>query len=1378
MEIGQVSRPATSSTNLVAGRYELTEQLGRGGMGAAYRAVDHATGDTVALKTLELQTPIALKLFEREYQTLVSLSHATVVRVMDYGVMDDGRRYYTMELIEGADLGALAPMPWQQFLPHLRNVAHALSLLHARELVHRDISPRNIRIDEEGQTRLLDFGALAPFGLCSEVVGTPACIAPEALEPAPLDGRSDLFSLGVTAYLALSGRRPYAVRSLQGAAAAHAVPPEPLRSQLPDLPPALDDAVMSMLQIQPDRRLRSAADLIEQLSSLDGDLPERDSVIPATTFTSPALVGRERELQKLRQHLSSCLGGKGNAVVLEGAPRVGKTRLTEQVLVDARILGAVTVRVVGGSQGPGSAAYQQLVRMLLTAAPAEARATLAHEPLVAAMVNDAAPRLRPVQTEAQGSGNEAHRALQAAVVRWILALSKRRPLVIVVDQADMLDAASAPILFGVAHGIDRHPIMLTLALGGEVPPRSTLEQTVGISSRIKLRGLDGNATDTLVSSIFGDVPGRQRLSRWVQRVSGGMPGDALDLMEELVRRDVIRWLGGTWCLPLELPEAELPASIEEVIAGVLAKLPEESLAIAKAFALLHGSVPLGMCQALFDELPHELILTHCNRLVTDRILSLGEAGYRLAHNGYREAIRAGLAPSETQALHRRVGEALIEWAALPEEMTQVDGATMPVETIATGVQAGWHLLKGGSSDRGRDLIALMSLTLAKHGQGLSDAVPVLEDVVEIYQLEGRQPAEMLTVLAPLTLAGMYLNPALTYRYGLQTLEYAAELAGIDLAKRLSKVMPRRLALYLALGIAAFRCTVLRKLPNGMTFMDVLLFLFGLTPAIMGTASCLTDGETATRVFRRVEPLGWFPENHAASVAHHLTSAVHACSWMDYSRGASIAAEMLERLKTVKGLGSLERQQLEVGALLLGSSVTGYRADDETLEWTRDLEAIGTPTALETLQGSLAAYYAARGEMKLYLQARESLDVMAGQGGSPWPQDVFLPRALWWVEAQCEDALGLKRHVRQLAELASSFSTLEPMHAAAHACYLTQRGLADEALTRYGALLERVSRTCNLGERFQCAYVRVLRAAGKYEQAITVCREVLARVKDEERPYVAFYHGVQLELGRCLAAIGKLEEAAAYLDEVCDAQATHANPLIHALSYLARAEVAVLQQDDACFRQQMERTEPWMRATQYAPLFGLARRLQAQARAAGLACHNLEPDNDNAEVRTRVEEIGEMIAGCRGEQARQQMVLDLVIEHSGAAGGYLYLETRAGLQFVAPLHGTEPPDTLHEELTERVLEWHNLDCDETVNERALSTVIGEALLTDGVTRFEASAGSPYRMVLLTLDGGEVLQLVGVVALAEARTPLRPVPQPVVEAVAAGIYDAGDATVIRS
>src|SRR5689334_16520142 len=193
-------------------RYRIIKPLGQGGMARVYHVVDTVSGREVALKQLlagdDPQRDALVSSFEAEFNALAQLSHPRVIEVHDYGLAE-GSPFYTMELLDGGDLGARAPMPWREASALIYDVCSSLALLHSRRFVHRDIGPRNIRCTHDGRAKLIDFGTMAPMGVCRLVAGTPAFVAPEVVHRSALDGRSDLFSLGATLYYALTKRSPF-----------------------------------------------------------------------------------------------------------------------------------------------------------------------------------------------------------------------------------------------------------------------------------------------------------------------------------------------------------------------------------------------------------------------------------------------------------------------------------------------------------------------------------------------------------------------------------------------------------------------------------------------------------------------------------------------------------------------------------------------------------------------------------------------------------------------------------------------------------------------------------------------------------------------------------------------------------------------------------------------------------------------------------------------------------------------------------------------------------------------------------------------------------------------------------------------------------------
>ena len=151
----------------------------------------------------------------------------------------------------------------------LRDVASALALLHSRRLLHRDVSPRNVRCTRDGRAKLIDFGTLVAMGPQTRIAGTPPFVPPEALHMQPLDARSDLYALGALAYYLLTGRNAYPARDIaelaRGSGSAGRSGPTQLR---PELPRALDDLVMALLSLDARGRPASAAEVIERLTAI------------------------------------------------------------------------------------------------------------------------------------------------------------------------------------------------------------------------------------------------------------------------------------------------------------------------------------------------------------------------------------------------------------------------------------------------------------------------------------------------------------------------------------------------------------------------------------------------------------------------------------------------------------------------------------------------------------------------------------------------------------------------------------------------------------------------------------------------------------------------------------------------------------------------------------------------------------------------------------------------------------------------------------------------------------------------------------------------------------------------------------------------------
>lgn len=255
------------------GEFEVLEKLGAGGMGSVYRARQRTPDRIVALKTLHpwLVSPAALDRFRFEAQALASLTHPCIPPVYAVG-QHEGLVYFAMELVEGPSLLAWVKAqqaPLRARVELMARVADAVHHAHLRGFVHRDLKPDNVRVAADGTPRVLDFGIAAGLGEHrAEVAGTPAYMSPEQFDPsAAVDVRSDVFSLGVMLFELLAGQLPV-VPPKSGLATLQALKHEPcprLVSVAPHSGRALDAIVARALEVKPERRYGSAAELAEDL---------------------------------------------------------------------------------------------------------------------------------------------------------------------------------------------------------------------------------------------------------------------------------------------------------------------------------------------------------------------------------------------------------------------------------------------------------------------------------------------------------------------------------------------------------------------------------------------------------------------------------------------------------------------------------------------------------------------------------------------------------------------------------------------------------------------------------------------------------------------------------------------------------------------------------------------------------------------------------------------------------------------------------------------------------------------------------------------------------------------------------------------------------
>ncbi|HJR66899.1 MAG TPA: protein kinase [Gemmatimonadaceae bacterium] len=262
----------------LAGRYEITELIGSGGMGIVYRALDLELSEPVAVKTLRreyVSDSTALARFRSELRLARRISHRNVMRTHDLGETD-GMYFITMEYVRGTSVKALITergrLPVHATLPIARQLCRALEVAHEQGIIHRDIKPHNLVLAPDGVLKVMDFGVARLLGRTQGVtqtgmvVGTPEYLAPEQLLGEDVDARADIYAVGVVIYECLTGRTPHTADDpMQLISRVLEQSPVPPHELVADVPRTLSDAVLAALHRDRGRRPRTMAELHELL---------------------------------------------------------------------------------------------------------------------------------------------------------------------------------------------------------------------------------------------------------------------------------------------------------------------------------------------------------------------------------------------------------------------------------------------------------------------------------------------------------------------------------------------------------------------------------------------------------------------------------------------------------------------------------------------------------------------------------------------------------------------------------------------------------------------------------------------------------------------------------------------------------------------------------------------------------------------------------------------------------------------------------------------------------------------------------------------------------------------------------------------------------
>ncbi len=345
------------------GRYQIIEQLGRGGMGRVYRAVDVKTREEVALKIIRpdiASDKRTLDRFVNEIKLAHKVSHRNIGRMYHLGE-DRGIHYITMEYVPGEDLKSFIRRSRRldvgTTVAIAKQVCAGLSEAHEAGIVHRDLKPGNIMIDQDGNAKILDFGiarALGGQGLTEEgsVIGTPDYMSPEQVEGREADSRSDIYSFGVIIFEMVTGRTPFAADTPFVVAFKQQSERPPRPEDLnPQTPPELAGVILKCLEKDREKRYQTTHEICRDLDKIEETLQTTPATAarrrPTTRKTRPAGAGAAIPWRKAAVFAAALLGLLAVGVIIRG-------------FIPAAKGAARTVAVIGFENVTGESAYEYL----------------------------------------------------------------------------------------------------------------------------------------------------------------------------------------------------------------------------------------------------------------------------------------------------------------------------------------------------------------------------------------------------------------------------------------------------------------------------------------------------------------------------------------------------------------------------------------------------------------------------------------------------------------------------------------------------------------------------------------------------------------------------------------------------------------------------------------------------------------------------------------------------------------------------------------------------------------------------------------------------------------------------------------------------------
>jgi tetratricopeptide (TPR) repeat protein len=716
-------------------------------MGIVYRATDLDLMREVAVKVLPATSPSseARQRLLREARAAAALNHPHIVAIHDVGE-SSGSPFLVMELLQGPRLSQARPSNLYRIVEIACQICAALEHAHANSIVHRDLKPDNVLLSsasESSSVKLADLGlALPAYGArishAGIIVGTAAYMAPEQALGQTVDGRADLYALGVLLYELVTGRLPFTGDDPLTIVSQHVhAPVVPPRMLQPDLPCALEAVILRLLAKDPAQRFATAG---ETLTALRESLTVTDAIAEGKSLASVAildalsrgrLVGRANELAEARELWQRAREGRGHAVLLSGEPGAGKTRLAREITIQAAVDGALVLS--GGCyEYEATTPYLPFVEAFRRWVREQKNNELLQEilgdvgPQIANLAPEIEQRLGPFPERHHLAPHEERLLFFDAVANVFANLARRQGLLFYADDLHWADRGTLWLLGHLLRQLRNERVLILGAYREtELDRAHPLAKALvdwnreRLVTRITLRRFDKGETGAQLGALLGESVSND-FADAVHRETEGNPFFVEEVLKALIERGSVRRESGRW-KRCDVEELLIPQSVKEAIGNRLDRVSSECNEVLRSAAVLGKTFTFEELQATAPE-NEDSLLDALDEAVGAQLIAPGNGdSFTFTHDKIREVLYEELNPIRRRRLHLHAAEGL-------ERQKE---RSVAVEKLAH------HYIQAGDHERG--------LRYAKQAAAEAERIFAFDEAIAAYS-RARDCAESLGLI--------------------------------------------------------------------------------------------------------------------------------------------------------------------------------------------------------------------------------------------------------------------------------------------------------------------------------------------------------------------------------------------------------------------------------------------------------------------------------------------------------------------------------------------------------------------------------------------------------------------------------------------------------